>query len=384
MGKPELNFEFTSSIHAFDPIHWDQIAADNGPFVLHAFLSALEDSHSVDAETGWHPSHLGVYQNVKLIGIVPLYIKSHSYGEYVFDFSWANAYHSHGLEYYPKLVNAIPFTPVTGSRIMLAPEYCNEEIIRQVIKKIIQYAESKGLSSFHSLFPTANQSAQLTQSGGAQRQAVQFQWFNQEYKDFSEYLSRFTARRRKSVKKERRKIAQQSIEIVRLAGRSLLLEHMDFFYQCYMQTYLKRSGHTGYLTESFFKRLYEEMANNLLLVMAVKQGQPVACALYLFDDNQLCGRYWGALEDIDGLHFECCYYQGIEFCIQHKLSSFNPGTQGEHKILRGFEPIYTYSNHWMLDEAFHHAIDNFVVKESYAITRYKTEAESLLPFKETN
>ena len=381
MENPALHFELKSSIHDFPADQWNQISVGQGPFLRHEFLSALEDSDSVSGESGWIPAHLGVYQKAQLIGIAPLYIKEHSYGEYVFDFAWANAYHQHGLEYYPKLINAIPFTPVTGERLVFKAEFNKEEMVNLAIKYIGSQLEQRQLSSFHCLFPPRRLSDTLKSAGIPQRFAVQFQWFNREYLSFDHYLQGFTARRRKSIKKERKKIAAQGMDIRRISGRDITLQDMELFYQCYMQTYLKRSGHTGYLTRTFFTLLLDTMADNLLLVIAYKRESPVASALCLFDEHQLCGRYWGALEDVDGLHFECCYYQGIEFCIERNIQTYNPGTQGEHKILRGFEPIFTFSNHLMADNAFHHAVERFVHQEQPGIEHYKSEAESLLPFK---
>lgn len=376
-----LTFEFSSSINQLSAGDWDQIAAKYNPFVRYHFLSALEESASVSAATGWQPQHMLIYQNKQLIGILPLYIKSHSYGEYVFDFSWADAYQQHGLNYYPKLVTAIPFTPVTGSRLLLAEHISFDDVIEPVCAAIKQRANSLGLSSIHWLFVDKSLSAQLQSQGFLPRQAVQFQWFNQNYTSFDQFLGRFASRKRKNLKKERAKVHQAGLSIKRLSGNQIRQQDMDFFYRCYQQTYLKRSGHKGYLQQTFFSQLLNTMTDNILLVIAYHDQNPVAGAFYLYDQNQLCGRYWGALEEFDGLHFECCYYQGIEFCIEQKITSFNPGTQGEHKILRGFEPIYCHSNHYLAAEDFHAAVKRFLEQESPQIARYKQQAETLLPFK---
>ena len=216
-----------------------------------------------------------------------------------------------------------------------------------------------------------------------QRKAVQFEWFNRQYSSFDDYLTHFNSRKRKNVRKERIKITTEGIKVVRLYGEGLTEKNMRFFYDCYKQTYLKRSGHDGYLTEDFFQKIFRNLHQNLMLVIALKDNTPIASALFVFDKNQLCGRYWGALEDIDNLHFECCYYQGIEFCIERNIAKFNPGTQGEHKILRGFEPIYCYSNHSLTELAFHEAVERFIDEENTQITQYKNNAEKLLPFKQT-
>lgn len=381
MQNTPFEIEFISRITDIDESKWNNLSKGCGPFLDHQFLSALESSHSVNAQAGWQPHHLLVYQDSLLVGILPLYIKTHSYGEYVFDFAWANAYQQHGLDYYPKLVSAIPFTPVTGQRLIVAPQLQVETLLPYVVSAIKQRIEQLGLSSMHWLFVDKQTQECLAESGQLSRQSVQFQWFNRDYQNFDDFLQSFTARRRKSVKKERLKIANAEIHVQRKSGDSLLPEDMDFFYQCYQQTYLKRSGHNGYLTQAFFKQLFDTMKQQILLVVASKQDIPVAAALYLFDNQQLCGRYWGALQELDGLHFECCYYQGIEFCIEKNLSSFNPGTQGEHKILRGFEPIFCYSSHWLVESEFHAAVARFLQQEAPQIERYQQQTSELLPYK---
>jgi predicted N-acyltransferase len=238
------------------------------------------------------------------------------------------------------------------------------------------------MSSMHWLFVEQDISKLLQEHGQVQRQAVQFQWINRQYSSFEDYLTHFNSRKRKNVKKERQKVTTQGIKVVRLHGDNLTEENMRFFYDCYKQTYLKRSGHDGYLSEVFFRQIFRDLPHNLMLVIALKDEQPIASALFIFDQNQLCGRYWGALEEIHSLHFECCYYQGIEFCIEQNIAQFNPGTQGEHKILRGFEPIYCYSNHSLKELSFHEAVERFVEQETPQIERYKENAEKLLPFRQ--
>lgn len=215
-----------------------------------------------------------------------------------------------------------------------------------------------------------------------QRRSVQFQWFNREYQDFDHFLQGFTSRKRKSIRKERNKIAAQGIRVERLSGNNISREHMDIFYQCYRATYLKRSGHSGYLNQSFFTELHQNMADNMMLVLAWQGDIPIASALFFHQQSALYGRYWGALQEADGLHFECCYYQGIEFAIEHKINLFNPGTQGEHKILRGFEPSYCYSNHYLQDPRFAEAVERFLRQENEGLALYKADAESLLPYRQ--
>ncbi len=379
-----MNFEIVESINTISPDKWDSISKDQSPFLQHAFLSALEDSKSVGGDTGWQPRHLIGYEDNEIVAIMPMYEKTHSYGEYVFDFAWADAYHQHQMLYYPKLVSAIPFTPVTGNRILTTDNINSIQLLDKLVQFLRTYIAQHNISSFHFLFPQQEESSQLKKLTCVQRVSVQFQWFNQNYVDFNDFLSTFTARRRKTVKKERLKVQAQGVQIKRLKGTEIASKDMDFFYQCYCQTYLKRSGHSGYLTSDFFKLILQNMPENLLLVIASDDSGPVASALYIFDDNQLNGRYWGSLKDLDALHFECCYYQGIEFCIENNIQTFNPGTQGEHKILRGFKPTTCYSNHHLAEPAFHAAVERFIDQETPGILQYKRNASQVLPFKTQN
>jgi predicted N-acyltransferase len=382
-SSSKYTFKFNTSIEQIGQTVWDGLASGNSPFCQYPFLHALETSESVGGSSGWHPFHLVIYQNSEPVGLLPLYKKTHSYGEYVFDFAWGNTYRQHGINYYPKLVTAIPFTPVTGSRLMLDDKVDQQLLIPILCQEITNQLELLGMSSMHWLFVEQDISQLLHDHGQIKRLTVQFQWFNRQYSSFENYLMHFNSRKRKNVKKERLKITTEGIKVVRLYGNNLTQENMRFFYDCYKQTYLKRSGHDGYLTEVFFQQIFKDLPHNLMLVIALKDEQPIASSLFVFDQNQLCGRYWGALEEIDNLHFECCYYQGIEFCIEQNINQFNPGTQGEHKILRGFEPIYCYSNHSLKELAFHEAVERFIQQETTQIQQYKINAEKLLPFKQT-
>jgi predicted N-acyltransferase len=382
ISSSKYTFKFSTSIEQVGQAVWDELATDCSPFCQYPFLHALETSGSVGGESGWRPFHLVIYQNSEPVGILPLYKKSHSYGEYVFDFAWANTYRQYGVNYYPKLVTAIPFTPVTGARLMLNVNADKQQLLPVLCQKITEQLSLSGMSSMHWLFVEQDISKLLHENGQVQRHSVQFQWFNRQYSSFEDYLKHFNSRKRKSVKKERIKVTSEGIKVVRLHGENLAEENMRFFYHCYKQTYLKRSGHDGYLTEIFFQQIFKDLHQNLMLVIALRDDQPIASALFVFDQNQLCGRYWGALQEIQNLHFECCYYQGIEFCIEQNITQFNPGTQGEHKILRGFEPIYCYSNHSLKELAFHEAVERFIQQETTQIDQYKTDAEKLLPFRQ--
>jgi predicted N-acyltransferase len=392
----------------------EQSAKHSSPFLQYTFIKALETSNSVGGDSGWQTKHIVIKDDSdKLLAFLPAYIKTHSYGEYVFDHSWAHAYQQHGLAYYPKLVIGIPFTPVTGPRILLQPSVDGDDVIEYIVNQQSSMLEKLDISSLHILFPSKTTSDKYAKHRFFQRQSVQFNWLNRDYASFDEFLESLTARRRRSIKKERKGIAKQNVSVKRLSGNAIDEPDMLFFYECYKQTYLKRSGHTGYLTFDFFMSLLSEMPSKLMLVIATQHEQaslqemdgsetendsqelspatcenqpprnmPIASALFLFDENGLYGRYWGALKDVSGLHFEACYYQGIEFCIERNIRLFNPGTQGEHKILRGFEPSLCYSNHKMRESAFDDAVRDFLERETPHIKEYQQQSATLLPFKE--
>jgi predicted N-acyltransferase len=374
-----FDFAFIDSIAQIESADWDALITDNSPFLQHAFLMALEQSDCVSRQTGWQPHHCLIYQQQRLVAALPLYIKYHSYGEYIFDFAWAQAYQQQGLHYYPKLLCGIPFTPVTLSKLLGCVP--TDMLLPALKQALYQECDRLGLSSIHWLFEDSTFSTRLSQQGLQQRLSVQFHWFNRGYDDFDHFLQSMTARRRKTIRKERQKIQQNDLSVSRLVGQQIQAEDIQLFYACYRETYLKRSGHEGYLSLACFERIWQTMSEYLMLVVAKKQDQPIASALYLFNQHQLCGRYWGALQEEDALHFECCYYQGIEFCIEQQIPLFNPGTQGEHKILRGFNPTWCYSNHYLCDQRFNHAVSQFLAEEAKQLQHYKVDAEAALPFK---
>lgn len=339
------------------------------PFLDETYLGALESSGAVTAERGWKPCHLALED-----GWLPLYARSHSRGEYVFDYSWAEAYQRHGLAYYPKLVTAIPYTPVTGARWRGSP---NPAALWEAIDaRMIE----TGASGWHLLFPDQASREALEGLPLVTRQACHFRWLNRDYRDFDDYLARFQSRKRKNLRKERQRVVDQGITVQRIRGPAVTAEQWRIFYQCYASTYLKR-GQLPYLDEGFFLQLARTMASQMLLVLACRDEKPVAAALYFTDSQQLYGRYWGCLEEVDGLHFELCYYQGIEHAIESGLQGFDPGVQGEHKILRGFEPVITWSLHHLREPAFQNAIADFCKEEAEHVQRYREEAMTLLPFR---
>ncbi|GAA6151289.1 GNAT family N-acetyltransferase [Pseudoteredinibacter isoporae] len=383
--------EFISSIESINREHWQALWASDYPFVQYEFLLALEQSGSVSKDSGWIPHHFLLWSGDHAedkgepLLAMPLYIKSHSYGEYVFDWAWADAYHRYGQDYYPKLLNAIPFTPATGPRFALKAELDAELFSKILIQQLKEESQRLGASSFHSLFPNAEQFTMLENSHDfLQRYAVQFHWINDQYRHFDDFLATFKSRKRKSLNSERRKVVQQGVDMRRVEGEDITEEQWHQFYHCYHLTYLKRSGRQGYLNRDFFQRLSKTCQESLMMVQAFFDGQMVAGALYFKDHKTLYGRYWGCLDEFDALHFEACYYQGIEYAIEKQLLKFDPGAQGEHKIQRGFIPSFVYSLHWIAADEFRPAIADFLDQEKEHIQMYQKDAKTYLPFKESD
>lgn len=373
-----LQFRFIKRIADVETSAWDRLAKCGGPFVTHAFLQALETSGSVGPDTGWRPYHLLIEDGSTLVAAMPGYMKTDSYGEYVFDHAWANAYYQHGQDYYPKWVSAVPFTPVTGPRVLIAPE-CDAAPLATTLHEALDTLHSADISSVHVLFPAASPCL-LSAAGYATRFSVQFQWHNYDYRDFDDFLTALTSRKRKEIKKAYTQLTQQEVTLERLTGETIKPEDRAFFYHCYQQTYLKRSGHTGYLTGEFFDKIFDSLSDNVMLVVARQRSEPVASALFFFDNTGLYGRYWGSVRDINGLHFICCYLEGIHVAIEKQLPLFNPGTQGEHKILRGFEPVFCRSHHKLFDQRFHLAVADYLHREAPAVVGYFNQARDVLPF----
>lgn len=363
-----------------DRLAWNHLAGEAYPFLRHEFLSALEQSGSVSEQTGWLPAHLLVMKDDELLAFMPLYLKSHSRGEYVFDHQWAHAYHQSGLDYYPKWLTAIPFTPCQGARLCVKDTGDRLEITRLLLAFIKQLSEQQDASSWHCLFPDLQQTELLRSLGLGIREGVQFQWFNKGYRDFNDFLDTLNAAKRKMIKRERRKVDEQGVELLRITGKAASAQQWQVFFQFYTMTYLKK-GSQPYLNEAFFQQLAATMGDRLLLVLAVKDKRYVGAALSFIGNDTLYGRYWGCYEEYNALHFEACYYQGLDYCLEHGLQRFDSGAQGEHKISRGFEPVSTYSAHWLKDARFAKAIEQFLAREQQAIQIYKQDAASYLPFK---
>lgn len=366
-------------INRLDRQQWQSLWQTDVPFLQYDFLSALESSGCTSVGTGWQAAHAVLTDtNQQLLAAMPLYIKSHSYGEYVFDWAWGNAYEQAGLNYYPKLLCAVPFTPSTGPRIAMR----TDEQGKRLVDQVVALSRQQQLSGFHTLFPEAEQTETLADNGLFQRLGCQFHWLNDQYSDFEAFLATLSSRKRKNLLKERRKVAEQGISVQCLMGEELSDEDWREFYKLYTTTYWKRSGHEGYLTEDFFLRLGSDMRKQVAIVKATHNHQWLAGALYLFDRDTLYGRYWGCHQEFDALHYECCYYQGIELAIRLQVKRFDAGAQGEHKIQRGFVPVLTQSFHGLSHPQFHQLIAAHVHQENHHIRLYCDEARQLLPFKE--
>ncbi|MGH1439906.1 MAG: GNAT family N-acetyltransferase [Cellvibrionaceae bacterium] len=380
-----MRARFIDSIHLISSDTWNQLCGLDYPFLRHEFFAALEDSKSTTRETGWQAHHLIVEDDERVLLVMPLFLKHHSYGEYVFDWSWADAFHRHGEQYYPKLLNAIPFTPATGPRWGIVNSDNTQQTLLFALETIEQEVKAKHYSSSHFLFldllKIKNDQSCFQQHSYCKRTGSQYHWLNDGYCNFDDFLSHFSSRKRKNLKKERQKVKEQNIELVVKEADSINEEDWQHFFLFYHMTYFKRSGRQGYLTEAFFPLLASTLKEKLMMVQAIKDDEVIAAALYFKDSHTLYGRYWGCKEEYDQLHFEACYYQGIEYAIKQKLQKFDPGAQGEHKIQRGFTPIETYSYHWINHPQFHHAIDRFVRTEEKEIKAYIKEASKRLPFK---
>ena len=376
---------FLESVNDIPAHEWNALADTAYPFLRHEFLWGLEHTGCANAKSGWQPAHATIHDKTtnKPIGLLPLYVKSHSYGEYVFDWSWAEAWRNNGMAYYPKLVTAIPFTPATGPRLCLAPGYQQKDVWPILAQAIREFAQSRHISSWHLLFPTEAEAGLLENEGMHLRTACQFHWFNQHYGSFDDFLATFSSRKRKNLRRERKTVHEQGITLQTLTGSEIDEQQWQQFYRFYQHTYAKRSGHGGYLSQEFFTHTAASMGDQVIMVLASLKGEAVAGALFFRSKDTLYGRYWGCKQEYDCLHFEVCYYQGIEYCIANGLERFDPGAQGEHKIQRGFRPVKTFSNHWIGDPRFSNAIADFTRQERDHIEEYLQQSSQMLPFKAT-
>ena len=360
---------------AIDAARWDALAAGH-PFLRHGFLSALHDSGCASARTGWTPRYLTAWAGDALVGALPLYAKTHSYGEYVFDWSWADAYRRHGARYYPKLVAAVPFTPVTGPRALAADEATRRALYAAALERVADGSHS----SLHALFVPASEAAELERGGLILRRGVQFHWQHRGWRDFDDFLGAFSHDKRKKIRQDRRKLAAHGVTFERRTGSALGAADWAFFHRCYAQTY--RAHHsTPYLTLDAFERIGAALGDQVVMVVGSRAGTPICAALDVTDGATLWGRYWGALEYVPGLHFEACYYQAIEHCLAHGIARFEGGAQGAHKLARGLDPTTTWSAHAIGDRAFRAAIANACALEREDAAHQLDELEGARPWR---
>ena len=368
-----------SSLSEIGQAAWDGLLArqaDGNPFLSYAFLHALHESGSATPETGWQPQYLALYDGAELAAAMPLYVKGHSYGEYVFDWAWADAYQRHGLDYYPKLLAAVPFTPVAGARLLAVDDAARAALI--AVLNATQRATE--VSSTHILFPPEEHARQLAEAGFLLRSGVQFHWLNPGYANFDEFLATLEQKKRKNIRAERRKVREAGVTLRRVRGTDILDADWKLFNRCYRHTYQAHYS-TPYLNLDFFRRIGRTMPENILLVIAEREGRPIAASLVIHSADTLYGRYWGELEHVPCLHFEAAYYQPLEFCIEQGIKTFEGGAQGEHKMARGFLPTRTWSAHWLAHPSFADAIERFLEREAGGIDDYMDELNERNPFK---
>jgi predicted N-acyltransferase len=381
--SPAVTLRVETDITAVAAADWDACAGQDNPFVSHAFLSALEISGSAKRKTGWLPQHLIMEdEQRRIIGVVPAYVKSHSYGEYVFDHGWAQAIERAGGRYYPKLQVSVPFTPATGPRLLVRPGADDDAVRRTLIAGLTAVAENRDLSSVHATFLQAEDRAAFEEAGWLIRIGCQYHWRNDGYASFDDFLSALSSRKRKDIRKERQKIAESDIEMVTLTGGDLKPEHWDVFYRFYIDTSDRKWG-TPYLTQDFFQRIGATMADRIVLILARRHGQWVAGALNLLGSDALYGRNWGCATDFKFLHFETCYYQAIDFAIAHGLKRVEAGAQGEHKIQRGYLPVEMESAHWIGHLGLRNAIAHFLEQERAGMRAQMAMLAEHSPFRQS-
>jgi len=376
-----LNYRthIVSSLLDIGQQQWDALVAaqDNpNPFLSYAFLHALHESGSAAPESGWQPQYIALFDGEQLAAALPLYVKGHSYGEYVFDWAWADAYQRHGLDYYPKLLCAIPFTPVAGPRLLAVDAAARAALV----DVLVATQGATEVSSTHVLFPPEEQARQLQDAGFMLRSGVQFHWLNGGYATFEDFLATLEQKKRKNIRAERRKVREAGVTLRRVRGRDALDADWVLFNRCYRHTY-KAHYSTPYLNLDFFRRIGASMPDNILLVIASREGRDIAASLVIHNETTLFGRYWGELEHVPCLHFEAAYYQPLEFCIEQGIQAFEGGAQGEHKMARGFLPTRTWSAHWLAHPSFSDAIERFLEREKDGIDDYMDELNERNPFR---
>lgn len=353
---------------------WDRLAGAT-PLLSHAFFTALHESGCASPQTGWTPRFLTAWNRAELVGAMPLYEKAHSYGEYVFDWGWADAWRRHGRRYYPKLLAAIPFTPVSGPRVLAPEPVTRRALLDRALSEL-----GRGYSSLHVLFTDEEQAREGAAAGMLEREGVQFHWRNDGYRDFADFLSAFNHDKRKKIRQERRRLDSAGVTFTRKPGREITAADWSFFFECYQRTYAAHHS-TPYLSLEFFERIGATLPDHLLMVLGSRDGRPLCAALDVHDEDTLWGRYWGTREYVPGLHFEACYYQAIEFCIERGIASFEGGAQGVHKLARGLLPSPTRSLHAIADPAFARAIADYCARERADVAHSIDELETSTPFR---
>ncbi len=369
----------TTSLLEIGQPAWDTLVcsqADANPFLSFAFLNALHETGCASVETGWQPQFITLWRDEQLCAALPLYLKSHSYGEYVFDWAWADAYRRNGLDYYPKLLSAIPFTPVTGGRL-LASDAAAEAAL---IAALVNLQKDNDISSTHVLYPPQAQAEALERAGFLLRSGVQFHWINQGYRDFEQFLDQLERKKRKNIRAERRKVQEAGVRFRHIPGSEASEADWRFFQRCYDNTYAEHAS-TPYLNLEFFLSIGKNMPENILLIVAERDGLAIASSLLMHTSDTLYGRYWGAIDSVPCLHFETAYYQPLEFCIARGITCFEGGAQGEHKMARGFLPVRTWSAHRLAHPAFADAIERFLEREQGGIESYMDELNERNPFR---
>jgi predicted N-acyltransferase len=381
LESPDLRAEIVRRIAALPPAEWNALTDGAYPFMRHEFFAALENTGCIGPATGWEACFVVLRDAAGLAAAAPGWLKSHSYGEFVFDFSWAQAYARVGQPYYPKLVVAAPFTPATGPRLLVRADLDRARVVPRLLEAITSLARANGLSTVHVLFPDGSDRDALESADWLLRRDCQFHWTNHAYADFDAFLGTFTADKRKKAKRERRRVAEAGVSFETRMGSAISPRELGRVWELHRDTFL-RHGHEPYLSRGFFDEAVRTLGDALMFKLAVFGGKIVATAIFFVGRDTLYGRYWGASADFHSLHFETCYHQGIEFCIERGLKRFEPGTQGEHKISRGFEPTLTWSAHYVADARFRAAIGDFLRREAVSVDDYAAAVQSHVPYRD--
>ncbi|MDR9433607.1 MAG: GNAT family N-acetyltransferase [Spiribacter sp.] len=369
-----------SAIEQISPARWNALMGSENPFLRYEFLHALEQHGAVSPENGWAAQHLLLWNSDTLVAAAPAYLKANSWGEFVFDFAWAHAYERNGLDYYPKLVIAVPYSPVTGPRILTHPDYPAAGLRRAMVDGAREMTESLNLSSVHWLFTQTADTNVLSAAGYSLREGCQYHWRNNGYANFDDFLAGMSAKKRKNIRRERRLVRDQGLTLRTIHGHETTPELWAVLHEFYQKTFHEH-GNLPVITQACFEAMASALGDQFVIFLAEHDSLPVAAAICLRSDDTLYGRYWGCAQDFDGLHFETCYYQGIDYCIHHGIDRYEPGAQGEHKVARGFLPVLTQSAHYLVDARFRSAVDDFLARERPAIAAWAADLTAQGPYR---